>query len=217
VGIAPEDMDEVARAVVGHAPGGRSPIQVVSIEVHVEADDEAAFRRRMAAWRLESGIGRTYVEPRMLLHRLVPFLPGLARLLAGRGMGLKLRCAGPHAVDQPALAAAIDAVAAHRVAFKLTQGLHHPVPRPGFPLGFLNALAAVRLRQGLGPDFGLLMPACLAEDDVHAFALRDGIAWRGHAVSAERIAGLPPFAIGSCSLTEPDEDLVAAYGMPAGA
>jgi hypothetical protein len=212
VGLTPRDFADAAPAIAPHAPCGSAAVQVVSIEVHVEAPDEERFLRILAAWPVESGAGRTYVEPRMPNTQLAPFLPGLARLLAGQGKGLKLRCAGAHSVDRPTLAAAITAVSGERLPFKLTQGLHHPVPRPGFPNGFLNVLAALRLRQKEGARFDVEMHACLGEQDLHAFSLRDGIAWRGHRVTTDELAHLPLFAIGSCSLGEPDEDLMAAFG-----
>jgi len=37
---------------------------------------------------------------------------------------------------------------------------------------------------------------------------------RGQQVPAKQLAGLPPFAIASCSLAEPDADLAHAYGDP---
>lgn len=217
VGLTPDDMGALGADVVRRATAGKSSVQVVSIEVHLDAPDEKALLDGLSAWRTEvlGGMATTYVEPRMPPDKLAPFLPRLAKML-GRGKGLKLRCAGPHAVDRATLAKAIAAAASARIPFKLTQGLHHPVPRPGFPHGFLNVLAAVRLRQALGEAFGPEIHACLAEDDVKAFSLRDGISWRGFHVAAARIAELPPFAIGSCSLMEPDDDLVAAYGRPGG-
>lgn len=147
----------------------------------------------------------------------------LARMPEPRPL-LKVRGSGPTAIDLPALAHVIALVARHGLGFKATAGLHHPVreERWGNDLGFLSLAAALRFRQALGtegfPDSALL--ACLAKDavpgeDAFGFSLDQGLAWRAWSVDSltlARIVGLQPFSIGSCSLDEPDADLVRGFG-----
>lgn len=205
VGVPLEQAAEAA-AIAGAAPVARLPI--VSLEVHAEGDVDAdRLRRTVAAAR---GVP-VYLEPRWPATRVHDHVGHVALVCKVAGAGLKVRCAGATALDRPALAAAVVAAADAGIPFKATQGLHHPVPRPGFPHGFLGLLAAVRLKQAHGPAF-TDVAACLAETDVTNFGLADGIRWRGNSVPAERLPRLPPFAIGSCSLAEPDEDLMAAFG-----
>ena len=205
VGVALADGPAVAAAL--DKPG----VRVVSLEVHADADlDAGALRRTAEAAR---GV-QVYIEPKWPAARLAQHAGHVALTAKACGAGLKVRCAGPTALDRPALAAAVEAVAETGIPFKATQGLHHPVPRPGFEHGFLGLLAAVRLRQHLGKSWAPYVADCLAEPDTVAFDLGDGIAWHGEGVPAAALARLPPFAIGSCSLIEPDDDLAHAYGAP---
>lgn len=188
------------------AAARRDPrIQVVGVEAHFEG------RPTPASWPQAPRGLAVFLEPKWTPQQWLDGAEGLCAQLQVHGLGLKFRCAGATAVDAAALAAIVRAAADAGIQLKATQGLHHPVPRAGFPQGFLGLLAAVRLRQARGAAFGDV-EACLAETDVSAFSLRDGISWRGHAVTAQELSKLPPFAIGSCSLDEPDEDLMAAFG-----
>lgn len=209
VGVAQETAAEAALAVAAHN-AARADAPVVSLEVHADGDLDAAKLRTVVA--AVKGIP-VFVEPRWPADRLARDVAHAVAVSKASGAGLKVRCAGASAADRPALAAAVRAVAAAGIAFKATQGLHHPVPRPGFPHGFLALLAALRLRQARGEAFRDV-EACLGEADVAAFDLTDGLAWRGNSVSAAQLARLPAFAIGSCSLAEPDADLLAAFGPP---
>lgn len=206
VGVALADGPAVARQLAG-----AKAARVVSLEVHVEGAVDAALVRATVA---DAGAVPVFVEPKWAPAQLAGEAPAVAALLKAAKAGLKVRCAGPTAVDRAALAAVLDAVADAGIPFKATQGLHHPFPRPGFPHGFLGLLAALRLRQAQGTAFAPEVIDCLAETDSVAFDFSDGIAWRGEQVTAAELARLPPFAIGSCSLTEPDEDLAHAYGDP---
>ena len=210
VGVPQEQGEAVAREAAAHTaqPGCATP--VVGIELHTEGTLDAGRIRATVAL---AGLIPVFVEPRWSSERLRTGVADAARLLQDAGAGLKVRCAGPTAADRPALAAAVVAAADAGIPLKATQGLHHPVPRPGAPHGFLGLLAAVRLRQANGPGFAAAdVTACLAEPDVGAFDLGDGIAWRGRRVPAAQLAALPAFAIGSCSLAEPDDDLMQAFG-----
>ena len=110
------------------------------------------------------------------------------------------------------------------VPFKATAGLHHALrasyrltyapdsPR-GTMFGFLNVfLAAAFLREGMdNADAARL----LEEADPRAFGFDDGgIAWRGRRIEAAAIRAAREQAIvsfGSCSFTEPMDDLASLY------
>lgn len=209
VGVALGQGPAVAQ-VLGARDGVPLRLQPVSLEVHAEGDIDPAVLA--ATVRAARGIP-VFVEPRWAPERLAREAGRAANIAKASGAGLKVRCAGPTAADRSALAAAVVAAADAGIPFKATQGLHHPVPRPGFPHGFLGLLAALRLRQSRGAAFRDV-EACLGETDPAAFDLSDGIAWRGQRVGAGELARLPVFAIGSCSLDEPDDDLMAAFGPP---
>lgn len=187
-----------------------SRIRVVSVEAHAEGDH--------AAWPLPSAVPGLvlYVEPKWTRAQWLPNVGALCRTLKAQGLGLKFRCAGPNAVDAATLAAIVRAAADAGIPLKATQGLHHPVASAKHPHGFLALTAAVRFRQALGPRFDDV-EGCLAEPDAKAFEVLDGIRWKAHHVAAGRFATLPAFAIGSCSMSEPDDDLMAALGPPASA
>lgn len=207
VGVPLGEALDAARAVAQQ--NQRAPRRpVVSLEVHADGDVDQAQVKPVV--RAAAGVP-VFLEPKWPLHQVRTDGVRLCRNLKASGAGLKVRCAGPTALDRQTLAVALVDAADAGIPLKATQGLHHPVPRPGFPLGFLGLLAAFRLRQARGPGFSEAL-ACLAETDVQAFSLLDGISWRGKGVDAATLARLPAFAIGSCSLDEPDDDLMAAFG-----
>ena len=118
----------------------------------------------------------------------------------------------------------MKACAAAGVAFKATAGLHHPVRsrhrltyQPDSPSGmmhgFLNVfLTAAFLRAGMDSP---LVVELLNEQSSEAFEFDSGgVSWRTHRLSNEQIAeARDKFAIsfGSCSFTEPIEDLQSIY------
>lgn len=107
--------------------------------------------------------------------------------------------------DEAELAASLAAAIAAGVAFKATAGLHHAVrntdPATGFEQhGFLNLLLAAEARAGGG-----------TEDDARAL-----LAERDPATVAALVRALPPggrrsgfVSFGTCSVTDPLDDLVA--------
>jgi hypothetical protein len=117
------------------------------------------------------------------------------------GVRLKIRCGPtPPALDE--LAAAIRVCREHAVPFKATAGLHHAV-RQDAQHGFLNLLAAAVF----GDE-----EAALAEEDAGAFRVDgDAFRWRDRAASVADVErGRELFvAFGSCSFSEPVEDLRA--------
>jgi hypothetical protein len=102
------------------------------------------------------------------------------------------------------------------LAFKLTAGLHHPLPtrdeRTGAIMhGFLNVLAATTF--ALSEDFSRKeVQEVLEETSPKAFAFkRDTLVWRGHRASLEDIENARTlfFSFGSCSVAEPLHGLEA--------
>ena len=152
--------------------------------------------------------------------------PLLAAIAAHQRPGLraKLRTGGvtPPAIPSPELVADfITAAAANGVGFKATAGLHHPLRacqrltyRADAPTavmhGFLNVfVAAVLAADGTVPQTTL--EQILSEQDSSAFCFDDlGLAWRGQRASLAAIQTTRrrfAYAFGSCSFTEPVEDL----------
>jgi hypothetical protein len=151
---------------------------------------------------------------------------GEVAAVAEAGAGAKIRCGGVTAEAFPSVEAVAAFVAACRdagVRFKATAGLHHPVrhveERTGFHMHcFLNLLAAAVFAHadGLGDDE---LAALLAEEDPAAFSVdADGLAVHGHHAGAAAIGAAREAlftAYGSCSFSEPVEDLTALGVLPA--
>jgi hypothetical protein len=135
----------------------------------------------------------------------------------------KIRTGGETADKFPSAGSVIEFIrqcAAANVPFKATAGLHHPLRsvqrltyKPdspsGFMHGFLNVfLAAAFLRAGMENKIAIQL---LEEQSPQAFRFDlDGVGWREHRISRHEIAtARKHFAIlfGSCSFTEPIEDL----------
>jgi hypothetical protein len=123
------------------------------------------------------------------------------KVAEARGMRVKVRC-GPAPPPIGALAEFIHACREAGVPFKATAGLHHAVRTDG-QHGFVNLLAAVVF----GDE-----EAALAEDDAGAFSLGDSFRWRERKAGSEELARARRelfTSIGSCSFTEPVEELRA--------
>jgi len=149
----------------------------------------------------------------------------MIRAIADAGVRAKVRTGGVTTDAFPTaaqLARFLACCAAHRVPFKATAGLHHPLRAeyrltyaPDAPLGtmfgYLNVfVAAVFAREQLGPSE---LTALLEERELGAFTLdADGIGWRGRRVAIDAVraahADLAQ-SFGSCSFTEPVEDATA--------
>ncbi|MGH7634274.1 MAG: hypothetical protein ACRENC_11130, partial [Gemmatimonadaceae bacterium] len=151
----------------------------------------------------------------------------LLELLAAGGVHAKIRCGGTTPDYIPAtadVARFMAACASLGLPFKATAGLHHAV-RGCHPLtydvgaaraemsGFLNVFfAATALRAGaMGPNE---LGSVLEESSAESFRFDDAeMSWRDRvhvsttAIEAARPAAL--LSIGSCSFTEPVDDLRA--------
>ena len=179
-----------------------------------------------------SNIGQIDVAARAMPEWLtgfveVPLEPDPAPLIdaIGRaGLRAKARTGGvtPEAIPDSALLARFLAECVRRrVPFKATAGLHHPV-RAEHPLtydagapravmhGYLNVFVAAALLEAGGSEGDA--QRVLDETDPAAFRF-DGpsVSWRAHRFEVSRIASSRQLArsFGSCSFTEPVEDLAA--------
>lgn len=155
-------------------------------------------------------------------------LPTLVSAVKLAGAMAKIRMGGVSVADFPApdaVLAFLRATAAERLAFKATAGLHHPVRGPA-PLtykpdacattmfGYLNLfLAATLLWQGR-PE---AEARALLLREEHETLRLDGAAvvWGGVEIGAEEIAAARrdfARAVGSCSFTEPLEEIQVLAG-----
>ena len=117
------------------------------------------------------------------------------------GARAKVRC-GPEPPPVDELAGFIRRCREKGIPFKATAGLHHAV-RTDEQLGFLNVLAAA--------VFGDEERA-LGENDAGAFGLGETFVWRDREAGADEIGGVRRdlfVSIGSCSFSEPVEELEA--------
>jgi hypothetical protein len=130
--------------------------------------------------------------------------------LAAAGLRAKVRCGGAAVPPVEALAAFVRRCRALGLPFKATAGLHHPI-RGEREHGFLNLLAA--------SAFAGDEEAALAERDPRAFTFDDDrFAWRGRAAGAAELARIRRdlfTGIGSCSISEPVDDLRTLGILPA--
>ncbi len=134
---------------------------------------------------------------------------------------LKVRGGGPTAIDHRKLAAAIVAVAEWQIDLKATAGMHHPILEERYrnDLGFLNTVTALLLRRRPGSTFSVEeVERCLTTSDPSLYTVgAELFSWDGWDLSASEIAAQKEryrFTIGSCSLHEPDADLVRLFGAP---
>jgi hypothetical protein len=186
-----------------------------ALELRVGAPDDV----RAASARLPSEIDVFYEIP--VANDPAPLLAAIARV----GGKAKVRTGGvtedafPRVED---LARFIVTCARAAVPFKATAGLHHALratyrltydadsPR-GEMFGFLNVLlGAAFARDELTAH---VVAAVLVERDPSAFRFTaDGAEWRGRRISARAVAetrGALALSFGSCSFTEPIEELSA--------
>jgi len=117
------------------------------------------------------------------------------------GARAKVRC-GPEPPPIDELAAFIRTCRVEGIPFKATAGLHHAVRTDG-QHGFLNLLSAAVFGEE---------EAALAEADPEVFALGATFRWRDREAGADEVAGVRRslfVSIGSCSFTDPVEELEA--------
>ncbi len=150
-------------------------------------------------------------------------LPGAMRALARYGLGAKIRCGGVVAEAFPSVEEVgtfISAAASEHVPFKATAGLHHPVRHrneaTGFTMhGFLNLLCAAVFAHRVDVT---TRDAIIADESASSFSFDErGLSWHDLRASDEEIAAAREHgfvAYGSCSFSEPLEDLTALSILP---
>ncbi|MDH2910672.1 MAG: hypothetical protein HKL92_09200 [Candidatus Eremiobacteraeota bacterium] len=220
-------LNEISEQLATLAEGARGAATVVPVALEIPVPRLLAARENYGA--VLSQIGALldrfglrelpcYVEfPRD--DRWEHEMPAAVESLARGRLRSKIRCGGLAAAAFPSaseIAAHLRACAEYGVAWKATAGLHHPVAHrevgTGFEMhGFVNLLVASCLAIQSAPFEEI--EAVLAERSSAAFAFDgDGLSWRGRrcettAIERSRRNGL--LSYGSCSVSEPLDDLVA--------
>ena len=192
-------------------PGQGDPSEVVDFTLHHLG--EVAARPPVS-----------FFEVSLLDDRQDPVMEAMAVAAAShqiderRRAGLKIRCGGLDASAVPSVGAVAASIAASLMAglpLKATQGLHHPIRRHDPNLGtmvhgFLNLFAAAVLVRDHACDEATIH-RIVGEEDPEAFALTEStLSWRDlktgfQGVVDGRTLGMTSF--GSCSFTEPRDDL----------
>ena len=146
---------------------------------------------------------------------------------SGNPVGVKIRTGGVKASMIPSIEQAaffIHTCREKQVRFKATAGLHHPLRHDSSELdqqagsagvktkmhGFINVFGAAILSHARGLSESILREM-LEDESAESFSFDDqGLRWRDHRASSDQITrARREFAIsfGSCSFTEPLEDL----------
>ena len=199
------DVFEVKLPTQGH------PSEVVDFTFHHLAE-------------IASGKLVAYFEIPLLSDRSDPVFHATAVAEAGhridetRRAGIKIRCGGLDASAIPtvdAVATTISAGLATDLPIKATQGLHHPIRHRDTTLGatvhgFLNLFAASVLARAHRLDNEVIREI-IADEDPKAFRITESVlGWRDldtgfDGVVDGRLRAMTSF--GSCSFTEPRDDL----------
>jgi len=187
-------------ALAGH------PVELVEAKLPDPAwipETTALVRQKVgvdAVWELDPGRG----------------LRGAVAAVREAGAGAKLRCGNEVFPSVEAVAAFVAACRDAGVRFKATAGLHHALRRPPMH-GFLNLLAAAVFAHADGLSEAELVPL-LAEEDPAAFTVdADGLEVHGRRAGGAAIAAARAdlfTAYGSCSFSEPVEDLTELGVLP---
>lgn len=194
-------------------PGLPRPVGVVADGDDWEIDLDSAMASGADSFELRDPGADAYAVLAAAPIKVFVERPHSIEALSEHFLGAKIRCGGVTAEAFPSDAAVAHFIAECRrfaVPFKATAGLHHPTRTRDVPMdvlmhGFLNLLAATVMRTD---D----LEAIIAETDIDTFRLdADGFAWRDLEADAEAIEqGRRLFmAFGSCSFSEPVEDLTA--------
>jgi hypothetical protein len=181
------------------------PVELVEARIDPAwiPDTTALVREKVAAecfWELDPGRG----------------LRGAVAAVREAGAGAKIRCGNETFPTVEAVAAFIAACRDAGVRFKATAGLHHALRRPPMH-GFLNLLAAAVFAHADGLPEEELVPL-LAEQDPAAFSVTaEALEVRGRRAGGAAIAAARAdlfTAYGSCSFSEPVEDLTELGVLP---
>jgi hypothetical protein len=147
----------------------------------------------------------------------------LFRAILNAGARIKLRMGGLSAEAFPStqvIANMLKALVGHRILFKATAGLHHPIRarhpltnEPGSPVGtmhgFINLLCAAALLHFGGE--AIEAKKVLDEEDPGVWHVTPAdLGWRSHSWSADQLRMVRQqffISFGSCSFSEPLHDL----------
>ena len=197
-----------------------SPIkaEIKSVEVKIASPEDVERLSKIIPAELE-----TYFE-----IPLTTIESDCIAAVANCGRRAKIRTGGEMPDKFPAPESVVEFIrlcAAANVPFKATAGLHHPLRSvhqftyqpespSGIMHGFLNVfLAAAFLRAGMEPELALQL---IKEQSAQAFCFdSEGVIWREHRLLTRDIAAARrgfSISFGSCSFTEPIEDLRSLLG-----
>lgn len=191
----------------------KSPASLAGLEVALRDPDDLAGNARRVAAAVDVARSEGLLADEVPVFVELPHVGSTASWLAAADVvaeqefRLKFRTGGADAHSFPAahaLAGWIDAALDRETAFKCTAGLHRAVrhtAEDGFEHhGFVNVLLATRHAfDGAGRD-----------DVVEVLERRDAAALAADAVAADLAGARRWFtSFGSCSVTEPLDDLVA--------
>jgi hypothetical protein len=205
---------ELLRAWQGRSAGDATARSALVESIEVRVDNPEAIAR--AVQRIPAGMTMYFEAPPARWSECMA-------AAAASGHRMKIRMGGETAEKFPKSESVVEFVrlcVAHRLPFKATAGLHHPLRsvhrltyQPDSPSGlmhgFLNLfLAAAFLRAGMEPQRAVQL---LDEDSREALRFdSDGVTWRETRLGrAELMVARRESSIsfGSCSFTEPIDDL----------
>jgi hypothetical protein len=217
----PQMVADLADTLSESAACGGIEISLSSLEVkvplgtarEVAASLEGPARKHGALLALEPELSAQSWEE--ALHEVVT----LASIEKGL-IALKCRCTGPTGIGAERLARALVQACDARIPFKVTGGFHHPIVEPthhNYPMGFLNLAAAVALRTVLkAKATEEALCRLLTNDSASAFSFHSGLSVCGLSLTLPEIVAAKAalrFSIGSCSLREPDNDLIRLFPL----
>ncbi len=224
--IVDGDFDEGLASIAAASREHGDRVSIETIEMKWPQEPDAGLD---GAWHAAPLDATIFVEvplsERSSPHDVAALAAELAELARAREAfardgGAKVRCGGLVADAAPTaerLAHFIDLARRVDLPFKATAGLHHAIrhynAEAGFVMhGFLNVIGAAILARthGLGE---LALERMISDEDPTHFTLDDSrFAWRGTGAGASEIGVARARSIrsyGSCSFTEPVEDLIA--------
>jgi hypothetical protein len=225
-----ESVEQDNRSITGFSARQTDRAVVDIFEVRLPEAGGAAVAVEKA-WKRLTDDGEISLAPFFevsLLGEWRPRLPAAAAAVRDTGrnagdrgrVGLKIRCGGLDASaipDVEAVAAAIATCRATGIPIKATQGLHHPFRHHNPELdavvhGFINLFAASALAHVHDLPVKTLIEI-VAELDPEVFVVdSERLAWRHLEATADQIAEARRTVLtsfGSCSFSEPREDLRA--------
>lgn len=213
--LANEDEKQVEAALLSLS---RASLPIIISSIEVKIPDNAVenainswgkiAREHQSLLALEPDLSRANWEAQLM--SCVTAISNTSGKIA-----LKCRLTGPTGIDAQKLSRAICVASDAGIHFKVTGGLHHPIvdtARHNYPMGFVNVVSAVMLRRSLGPIFSeTALTRLLTNSSWNSLRFENGLLFENYGASLEQIIAArrqSHFSIGSCSLHEPDADLL---------